>query len=116
MLPVNFEHLAKENPKSKRALRQLQAWINTHPDRVLNPTKLGREIRNVTPADLAVALTLLMNAGLLRRVYKVVTPTGVLADGEFDDPAAIPDKLPDRSEHYFETSDADVIPIFRRVA
>jgi hypothetical protein len=117
MSPVSFGHLAKQNPKYRRALDQLEAWINAHPqDRVLNPIKLRRDIRKVNPADLAMALTLLMKAGLLRRVYKVLTPTGVLTDAEFDDPTAIPEKLPDRHEHYFETSDADVIPIFRRIA
>lgn len=116
MSPVSFEHLAKQNPKYQRAIRQLQTWINAHPeDRSLNPLRLRRELK-VDAADIAVALTLLMNAGLLRRVYKVVTPAGVLTDAEFDDPSAIPDKLPDRFEHYFETSDADVVPIFRRIA
>jgi len=109
--------LAKQNPKYRRALHALEAWINAHPeDAVLNPLKLRRDIRNVDPAELAVALTILVRAGLLRRVYKVLTPSGVLADAEFDDPSAIPEKLPDRFERYFETSDADVVPIFRRTA
>jgi len=117
MSPVSFEHLAKQNPKYKRAIEQLQAWVNAHPqDRVLNPLKLRKDIRNVNPAELTMALDLLRKAGLLHRVYKVVTPAGVLADAEFDDPTAIPDKLPDRFEEYFETSDADVIPVFRRIA
>jgi hypothetical protein len=117
MSQVSFEHLAKQNPKHRRALRELESWVNAHPeDRVLNPLKLRRDIRNVSPAELAVALTLLMRAGLLRRAYKVLTPSGVLTDAEFDDPSAIPDKLPDRFERYFETSDADVVPIFRRTA
>jgi len=117
MSPISLGHLAKQNPRYRRALDQLEAWINAHPqDRVLNPQKLRQDIRNVNPADLTMALTLATKAGLLRRVYKVLTPSGVLADAEFDDPTAIPDKLPDRFEHYFETSDADVVPIFRRIA
>lgn len=117
MSPVSFEHLAKQNPKYKRALRKLEAWINAHPqDRVLNPSKLGRDLRNVGAADLTTALTLLMEAGLLRRVYKVLTPSGVIADREFDDPLKIPEKLPDRFEQYFETADADIVPMFRRIA
>jgi hypothetical protein len=117
MSPVNFEHLAKQNPKYQRALREVEAWINAHPhDRVLNPKMLRRDISKSSIADLAVALTLLEKAGLLRRVYKVVTPSGALADEDFDDPGNIPEKLPDRFENYFETSEADVIPIFRRIA
>jgi len=42
MSPVNFEHLAKQNPKYRRALREVEAWINAHPqDRVLNPSLLN---------------------------------------------------------------------------
>jgi hypothetical protein len=48
-------------------------------------------------------------------VCKVATPSGVLAEPEFNDPRDIPDKLPDRRERYFETSDADIVPVFRRV-
>lgn len=117
MSPVSFEHLAKQNPKYKRALDHLQSWINAHPqDRVLNPLKLRKDLAKLNPAELTMALDLLMQEGLLHRVYKVVTPAGVLAERDFDDPSEIPDKLPDRFEHYFETSDADVIPIFRRIA
>ena len=117
MSPLSFEHLAKHNPKYSRAIHKLEEWINSHPqERSLNPLKLRKDIPNLKPEKLAMALTVLMNAGLLRRVYKVLTPAGVLADREFDDPSLIPDKLPDRFEHYFETADADVVPIFRRVA
>jgi hypothetical protein len=117
MSPISLEDLANQNPKYRRALRQLQAWIDAHPeDRVLNPLKLARDIRSVNASELAYALTLLMKAGLLKRVYKVLTPAGVFADAEFDDPASIPEKLPDRFERYFETSDADVVPVFRRIA
>jgi hypothetical protein len=117
MSPVSFEHLAKQNPKYQRVLREIEAWIQAHPqDRVLNPARLRRDITKATALDLAVALTLLVKAGLLRRAYKVKTPSGVLTDAEFDDPGKIPEKLPDRFEHYFETAEADVIPIFRRIA
>lgn len=42
-------------------------------------------------------------------VYKVLTPDGVYADGEWATLEAIPAKLPDRSEHYFDTAEADKI-------
>ncbi len=117
MLQVSFEDLANQNPKYKRALQDIAAWIHAHPqDRLLSPVRLRREIKRPSLEDLAVALTLLERAGLLRRVYKVVTPSGVLADEDFNDPEEIPEKLADRFENYFETSEADVIPAFRRIA
>ena len=90
MSPDNFEHLAKQNPKYKRAIEQLRAWINDHPqERVLNPLNLRKDIGNVSPAELTMALDLLRKEGLLHRVYKVVTPSGVLAERDFDDPIKI---------------------------
>jgi hypothetical protein len=117
MSRVSFERLANDNPKYKRVLEELASWINSHPqERVLNPLKLRRDIRKATAEDLTIGLTLLVKAGLLRRVYKVLTPSGVFADPDFDDPSAIPNTLPDRFEHYFDTAEADIVPIFRLVA
>ena len=117
MSPINLEPLAKQHPDYARALRSLQIWIESHQqERVINPKRVAKDISDVGIADLAFALTLLLRAGLARRVYKVVTPAGVLADGEFDDPTVVPEKLPDRFEHYFDTSDAEIVPMFRLVA
>jgi hypothetical protein len=117
MSQVSFERLANENPSYKRALNELASWINSHPhEHTLNPLRLRRDIHKVTAEELTIALTLLVKAGLLRRVYKVLTPSGVFAERDFDNPSEIPDTLPDRFEHYFDTAEADIVPIFRRVA
>lgn len=117
MSPINFEALAKQHPEYKRALRKLDSWITKHAGvRVINPRVLAKEISGVSAGELAAALTLLERAGHLRRAYKVLTPSGVLADGEFRDPTEIPDRLPDRFENYFDTTEADVLPIFTMVA
>jgi hypothetical protein len=117
MSRINLEDLAKQHPDYERALRVLQSWIDAHDqERVINPTKVAKDLREVDTTDLAMAFTLLLKAGLLRRVYKVLTPAGVLADAEFDNPTAIPEKLPDRFERYFDTSDAEIVPVFRLVA
>ncbi len=117
MSPINFDALINNYPESKRALRKLEKWMLTHGDvQAINPTTLAREVRGVDAVALANALTLLVKAGLLRRVYKVLTPSGVFAEGEFDDPTKIPERLPDRWEHYFSTAESDVVPIFKKVA
>jgi hypothetical protein len=117
MLQINFDALVSEHPELRHALRKLEQWMRTRGDvRSINPTALAREMRGVTPADLAATLMLLVQVGVLRIVYKVTTPSGVFADGEFDDPTQIPPKLPDRFERYFDTAESDVVPIFRMVA
>lgn len=117
MSPINFDALISEHPESKRALRKLEEWLQKHRDvQDINPTVLAREVRDVDPVSLASALTLLVSIGFLRLVYIVLTPSGVYTSQEFDDPTKIPEKLPDRWENYFDTAEADVIPIFKKVA
>lgn len=117
MSQINFAALASEHPEHRRALHELETWMNRHREiPVINPRDIAREVRGVDPIALATALTLLVRVGVLQRVYKVTTPSGVLADGEFDDPTKIPSKLPDRFEHYFDTAESDVVPVFRWVA
>jgi hypothetical protein len=117
MSRINLEALAKQHPDYASALRSLQSWIDAHDqERVINPMRVAKDLREVNTTDLAMAFTLLLEAGLLKRVYKVLTPAGVLADAEFDNPAAIPEKLPDRFERYFDTSDAEIVPFFRLAA
>ena len=77
---------------------------------------VAKDLQKLRPLCWPPAFTLLVRAGLLARAYKIMTPAGVIADEEFDDPTQIPERLPDRFEHYFDTADADVIPVFRRVA
>lgn len=116
MSPINFDVLISKYPESKRALRKLASWLNEHEDaRTIYLRQLAREVP-VDQMALADALSILVEAGVLRRVYKVTTPSGVLADAEFDDPREIPDKLPDRMEHYFDTAESDVVPVFKMVA
>lgn len=117
MLPINFEDLAKRHPEHRHALHKLEEWVGKHKNvRVINPRTLAKEVQGVDPTALALALSLLVKVGLLRRVYKVTTPSGVLADGEFDDPMKIPPRLPDRFEHDFDTAESDVVPVFHMVA
>lgn len=121
MSQVNFDALANEHPELRQALRVLQVWMEKNRNiHLIVPRILYREISKVEPEikpeTLARALRVLTREGLLQQVYKVVTPNGVLAEGEFDDPTQIPSRLPDRREKYFDTDDSDVIPVFRTMA
>ena len=117
MSPISFELLINAHPNHRRAFRKLESWLNAHEDlHIIDASRIAKDLRDLSPVTLATALTLAVNAGLLRRTYKVLTPGGVMADGEFDDPRTIPPTLPDRFERYFDTTEADVVPVFRRVA
>lgn len=116
MSPINFDALAREHPESKRALSKLESWFKKHREaKVIYPHLLARELSE-DPVTLAIALELLVRAQVLRRVYKVTTPNGVLTDEEFDDPREIPSELPDRTNNYFDTAESDIVPVFHKVA
>lgn len=115
MPPLNLKALIDEYPEHAQALKTLLAWLSGTTEDVITSRKLAREVPLESKA-LVDALIILVDAGVLRRVYKVMSPSGALADPEFDDPREIPDKLPDRWENYFDTSEADVVSSFRRVA
>jgi imidazolonepropionase-like amidohydrolase len=114
MSRVNLEHLISEHPESKVALRELEHWLNkrgTTDD--ITPRELARNV-HVEPTALAAALGLLVQAGILRRVYRVQKPNGVMVPGEYDDPRQIPNELKDRREQRIDISDADVVPVFKQ--
>ena len=113
---MNIKGLAKQHPESGALLRKLESLLNKHQlGSVITPKELARSVP-VEAKALAKALDVLIEAGLIRQVYKVATPNGGLTEEEFDDPREIPEKLPDMWEHYFETAEADIVPVFKRVA
>ena len=116
MSPINLDDLVKLHPESGRALNRIATWLSRQKVSHIYPSQLARDVRDINEIELATALMLLVSDGQFRIVYKVLTPSGVLTDAEFEDPRTIPSKLPDRWEHYFNTADADVVPIYKKVA
>lgn len=112
MLPTNFDTLTAERPELAPILNEVAGWIRHHPDwDIIDPRELSKSLTRVGAWELASALRLLVDGGLFRQVYMVVTPSGALADGKFDDPRGIPERLPDRWNTYFETADADIVTV-----
>jgi hypothetical protein len=101
-------------PEYKAILNRLERWLGTQHHLTIDPRTLAREWPDVRTEQLAVALQLLVQSGVLRQVFKVLTPNGVLVDAEFDDPRAIPDRVSDRFNHYFDTAEADIVPVFKQ--
>ncbi len=115
MSQTSLGDLANEHPELRGALQRIGGWLDQNSrQNTIDPSKLARQFSDIRATDLALALLLMAQAGLLVRVYKVVTPSGVLADGEFEDPTRIPDRLSDRFANYFDTAEADIVPVFRR--
>lgn len=114
MLPTNFDSLTDEQPDLAPTLRRVRGWIEDHRHtNTLDPRELARSLPEVESIKLAAALALLVKRGVLRQVFRVVTPSGVFADDEYDDPREIPTRVPDRFNRYFDTVEADIIPLLR---
>lgn len=117
MLRTNFGTLADKNPELRPAILRLQEWVRYHADwSVLDPRIVTQDLWDVDPFLLSAAFLELVRHGLYRRVYMVLTPSGVLAEGEYEDPLKIPEKVPDRFFNYFPTAEADIVPVFKPVA
>jgi len=117
MSQINFEKMDADNRELKPVFKRLDAWRRDHADwRILDPRVISRDLNDVDPLLLTFALYTLARKGVYRIVYMVTTPSGVLADGEYDDPKSIPERVPDRFNRYFDTADTDVVPVFKPVA
>jgi hypothetical protein len=46
----------------------------------------------------------------------VVAPSGALAEGEYDDPRSVPERVRDNWDNYFDRDNADVIPVLKPAA
>lgn len=114
MLPTNFDTLANENSDLRPAVKRLKEWVEVHADRsVLDPRVLARDLRDVDPYLLSLLLVGLVKIGLYRRVYMVETPSGVLADREYDDPLKIPERVPDNFYNFFDPMETDIVPVYK---
>jgi hypothetical protein len=114
MLPTNFDTLASENSALRPVVNKLKQWVERHTDwTVLDPRVLAADLRDVDPYLLSVLLGGLVRIGLYRRVYMIETPSGVLADGEYDDPLKVPDRVHDRDFHYFDPRETEIVPVYK---
>jgi hypothetical protein len=112
MLPTNFDSLIADRPDLGPVLEDVALWIKDHPDwDIIDPREVSRSLTHGDAWALTMALRLLCDRGLFRQVYMVVTPSGVLADGKYDDPHRIPPRLPDRWNQPFETAEADIVAV-----
>lgn len=116
MLPNNFESLANQLPEHRLEVLKIGDWARRHTDwSFLDPRILSRDIRDVDPFRIVLALYRLVDAGMYRQVYKVVTPEGVFAENEYDTPLDVPNLPLDGFNHPFRIEDGDIVPVFTPV-
>src|SRR5438874_1137896 len=116
MLPTNFAFLASENPELKPAALRLEEFARKHQDwNLIDPRAVTREIRDVHPFLLMYALHELVKNGVLHQVYMVATPSGVLAEGEYDDPNQIPSRLTTPFDEPFNRDDGEIVSVLKPV-
>jgi hypothetical protein len=114
MSPIDFASLPSEHPELRDGFDRLAAWLDTHPSATfLDPRRLARELKGVSPVVIAFTLHVLAEYGKLRRAYRVIAPTNhVLADGTFAAPEEIPARLTDTSDTEFDTAEGDLVQVF----
>ena len=117
MLPTNFDFLASENPELRPAVSRLGEWATKHRHcGLIDPRAVARELRDVDPFLLAYTLHQLVKKGLFRQKYMIATPSGVLAEGEYDDPNEIPKRVATPLEEYFDREDGEIVSVLKPVA
>jgi hypothetical protein len=117
MLPTNFDFLASENPQLQAAASRLGEWARKHRGyNVIDPEAVARENKDIDPFQLAYALHLLVVKGLFRQVYMIMTPSGVLAEGQYDDPNKIPKRVHNGFEESFDREDGVIVPILEPIS
>jgi hypothetical protein len=116
MLPNNFENLASKIPEYRSVVLRIGDWAHAHADwSFLDPRILSRDMRDVDPLRLVLALRELVHTGSYRQVYKVVTPDGVFAENEYETPLDVPPEPVDGFNRPFRIEDGDIVPVFTPV-
>jgi hypothetical protein len=114
MLPHNFAALSDKYPQLRKALSEIGQWIaaNRHLDHI-DIRRVISEKPAVDPAEIAVALVVLEEEGILKGKYGLVAPTNhALTDDLFDSLEQIPKEAYDTTYRPFNTDDAEVVPIY----
>lgn len=114
MSPISFDPSTAEDPATRDALERIMMWWRGHSDkRTLDPRELVRALPDVEPVALADGLHLLRSEGLLRLVYMVESPEGVLLGGEYGSPMEVPDVVEGRFAQPVSTEDLRIVQVFR---
>ncbi|MCH7726153.1 MAG: hypothetical protein IH991_06700 [Planctomycetes bacterium] len=117
MSQTNFDNLIDQHPDLAATLRLLSDWISDHPNvEFFDLRRLARDLRSITPEEIADALRIMVEEGVARRTYRVETPDNVLTDKEYESRSdvekeeSVPDSL---HAAYFKPDTNKIVSGFR---
>ena len=97
-----LREVATGHPEYATHIKSLAEWIESHCDSMIDPRELSKAFPTFDPGTLTKVFQLLAKTGRFRRVYKVVTPSGMLS-ADYDEP---PKTVPGQSSY-------DVVPLLK---
>lgn len=90
MSPISYEHMSSKYPKYADAIRTVEGWIAERPGvRFIELYRISDDL-SLDTDTLAMTLTILENAGLLSKKYRVEDPNGVQLEDTFGMPHEVP--------------------------
>jgi hypothetical protein len=115
MSHIDFDSFKARRPDLKQAWYALEHWRRRNPNRQYMDLKAVAALdRDVPTVHLLAAVEILLNAGVVRQVYKVVDPVQHVPVGDdFDSPLSIPPKVRGRFDQWVQTADAEIVPLLK---
>lgn len=116
MSRLNLENLQRDYPQYGVAAARLQQWINNHPAKpFIDPRLIVRESEDVPVDQLTLFLFQLVEAGILKRVFKVESPFDhQLLETDYSSRKEVPTRLFDYRDREFSLDDANLVQVFRK--
>jgi hypothetical protein len=112
----DFTSLVSKHPELGDAWPCVRQWLQQWSAvPFLDIRELARICTDATPVQMAKAIELLVESGLLKQVYRIESPDGFLVSEEYTSPDQIPRRLRDRADRFFDTSEGEIIPGFQRL-
>ena len=112
MLSIDFANLRDRHSEYTQVWDQLADWVQQNPKvKFILPHLVAREI-DVELGSLNEVFEILINENGFAQVYRVLHPQSqTLLPGEWESPAQIPQRIPDRSFHVIERDEAKIVPV-----
>lgn len=114
MSRINFANLTRERPELRRAWDALDQFLKKHPRIVfLDVPRLAREMKEISSAELSIALSQLERLGFAKQTFRVKNAEGKILSSDYESPEDIPEEVPDDfMAHQFRTSEGQIVTGF----
>jgi hypothetical protein len=125
MLPTDFAKSKAKHPQMTGVFEAIERWIRENRRlKFIEFNRLLQTYPQLDPVAAAVALSLLVDDGVLDQALAVEAPTNhalALADdlsttGLYKCEADIPDELYDSDMTAFETDDGELVPVYQEAS